>query len=379
MTTWWKTNERHYCKYCDIWCGYTKQDIKHHESGNKHKFNVEKFLRDAAKRKEKQKRDKDRLEHDLGSIERAAHEQVKKDALLASRVPPAQQRRDWAARKRRRAGEDVEEESEEEEDDGPAFEGAPLPGEILGQYCMKNVLYLDGNWHEDLLMEGTECQSVWSEDDDWHSAKIERTYEQPLPGTHVVVRHYIVAFHDTDIKEEKFARDIRLLPPAAPAEGEGEEANDVAADVTATSDGVKVDGSECTEAALSEASETTAAPGGWTTVSVRLVPTDGAAVANCTDGISASASNSKASAAAMAAEAEATEGDAATAFNPFGGAYKGFRITSADEKRIGCAEDFVAPGATSAASAMQAGAVKFKRKKKGAGRKKFRRKGPMGL
>ena len=60
--------------------------------------------------------------------------------------------------------------------------------------------------------------------------------------------------------------------------------------------------------------------------------------------------------------------DAYQMFNPFGGAYKGFHMSNADEARVGCAEDAV-PSAAAASS----GPVKFRKRRKG--KKQQRRRG----
>ena len=58
MTEYWVSQAKHWCEYCRIYIGGSKQSIAFHEAGKKHKEIVELSLKDMRMRgREKRKRD----------------------------------------------------------------------------------------------------------------------------------------------------------------------------------------------------------------------------------------------------------------------------------------------------------------------------------
>ncbi|CAF1009817.1 unnamed protein product [Didymodactylos carnosus] len=79
MADYWKSNPRHYCKFCKCWLADNKISVEFHEKGNKHKENVK--LRIELIRKTSLQKEKDDKKHTLtiAKIEQAALVSFQKD------------------------------------------------------------------------------------------------------------------------------------------------------------------------------------------------------------------------------------------------------------------------------------------------------------
>ena len=81
MTDYWKSGERHFCKFCNCWLAGNKISIELHESGNHHKSMVKSKVEQLRKGKiEKEQQDK-KLNETLGQMELAAHESYRRDMV----------------------------------------------------------------------------------------------------------------------------------------------------------------------------------------------------------------------------------------------------------------------------------------------------------
>lgn len=81
MVDYWKSGERHFCKFCNCWLAGNKISIDLHESGNHHKSMVKAKLETLRKGKiEKEQQDK-KLNETLGQMELAAHESYRRDMV----------------------------------------------------------------------------------------------------------------------------------------------------------------------------------------------------------------------------------------------------------------------------------------------------------
>ena len=271
-------------------------------------------MANARKRKQEEEAERSRTDRELDIIERAARESISRDAAAggkgnntASAFPG---RISFIINKRRGVQEnqtvpwsghtqDGQPEEEEEE------EGAVLSeGDILGQYEVDGQVYLQGDYHCDILVPGTTCQAISSKDDDWRSARISQVRASRNPEKNEIVRKYDVVFdNDETTQRDLPARDIRLLAPRCPAPQQL-----IAARVRAERE-----------------AETAAKPGAWTSIT-RLIP-----LATPEEVI---VKEEEASAAIATQSHQQIRGDddAYAAANPYGGAYKGYVLDEMDGK-----------------------------------------------
>ena len=72
MTEYWVSQAKHWCEYCRIFIGGSKQSIAFHENGKKHKEIVAMSLKDMRKRGRERRMEKDDMDKEMAKIERAA-------------------------------------------------------------------------------------------------------------------------------------------------------------------------------------------------------------------------------------------------------------------------------------------------------------------
>ncbi|KAJ3280140.1 hypothetical protein HDU76_009264 [Blyttiomyces sp. JEL0837] len=79
MTERWVSTAKYFCKYCNIFVADNKSSRTHHESGQKHKYNVDKFMREVRKDDDIKKREAEKTRLMLERIEKAATASYIKD------------------------------------------------------------------------------------------------------------------------------------------------------------------------------------------------------------------------------------------------------------------------------------------------------------
>ncbi|CEL60836.1 hypothetical protein RSOLAG1IB_04075 [Rhizoctonia solani AG-1 IB] len=79
MSEFWVSKKRYWCKYCGISIADDAPSRQHHESGLRHKGNVDRYIRDIYKTSEKKKKDAAEEERELKRIDAAAREAYAKD------------------------------------------------------------------------------------------------------------------------------------------------------------------------------------------------------------------------------------------------------------------------------------------------------------
>ncbi|CAF1349086.1 unnamed protein product [Rotaria sordida] len=79
MTDYWKSGERHYCKFCKCWLAGNKISIDLHERGNHHKNMVKVKLDQLRKESIEKEHQNKQLNQTLGQMERAANESFRRD------------------------------------------------------------------------------------------------------------------------------------------------------------------------------------------------------------------------------------------------------------------------------------------------------------
>jgi len=165
------------------------QSIKHHETGNRHRFNVQ-----AAQRKSgKAKKQEESVKRELERINRAA---------TGNFSDPTGDRKGQGKQDSRQ----VKNESSVSQADIQVFSD-----QVLGQYSVGNAVYLDGRMHQDLLVVGRSCEAF--NGDDWEAALIEG--ESSLGR---LDREFLVYFSESGSRTTLRGEDIRVVAPSAPAE-----------------------------------------------------------------------------------------------------------------------------------------------------------------
>ncbi|CAE6431357.1 unnamed protein product [Rhizoctonia solani] len=79
MSEFWVSKKRYWCKYCGISIADDAPSRQHHESGQRHKGNVDRYIRDIYKTSEKKKKDAAEEEREMKRIDAAAREAYAKD------------------------------------------------------------------------------------------------------------------------------------------------------------------------------------------------------------------------------------------------------------------------------------------------------------
>ncbi|KAJ1304648.1 hypothetical protein OPQ81_005789 [Rhizoctonia solani] len=79
MSEFWVSKKRYWCKYCGISIADDAPSRQHHESGLRHKGNVDRYIRDIYKTSEKKKKDAAEEALELKRIDAAAKEAYAKD------------------------------------------------------------------------------------------------------------------------------------------------------------------------------------------------------------------------------------------------------------------------------------------------------------
>ncbi|KAI0821694.1 hypothetical protein BC628DRAFT_1329142 [Trametes gibbosa] len=72
MSEYWVAHKKYFCKYCNIYIADDAPSRKQHESGLRHKGNVERFVRGLYKAGEKRKHDLEEEKRDMARVEKAA-------------------------------------------------------------------------------------------------------------------------------------------------------------------------------------------------------------------------------------------------------------------------------------------------------------------
>ncbi|KAF9334201.1 hypothetical protein BG006_002575 [Podila minutissima] len=86
----WKSNAKHFCRFCKIYITDNKSSRNIHDNGSKHKENVERFLREQNQRSRDKEINTAKMDKQMEAIERAAMEQYQRDVeagLVAGSAP----------------------------------------------------------------------------------------------------------------------------------------------------------------------------------------------------------------------------------------------------------------------------------------------------
>ncbi|KAF9287734.1 hypothetical protein BGZ68_001343 [Mortierella alpina] len=88
MSEYWKSNAKFFCRFCKIYITDNKSTRNIHDSGVKHKENVERFLREQNQRSKDKDAEKARTDKQMEAIEKAAMKQYQLDVEAGLVKPP---------------------------------------------------------------------------------------------------------------------------------------------------------------------------------------------------------------------------------------------------------------------------------------------------
>uniref|UniRef100_A0A1Q3F1Q9 Putative spliceosomal protein fbp21 n=1 Tax=Culex tarsalis TaxID=7177 RepID=A0A1Q3F1Q9_CULTA len=101
MADYWKSNDRKYCDFCQCWIADNKPSIQFHESGKRHKANVQKRLTDIGRNSYKAQKEQSKVDAEMRKMNDAAMKAYMQDisagADISSRAALEEQQRAEAA------------------------------------------------------------------------------------------------------------------------------------------------------------------------------------------------------------------------------------------------------------------------------------------
>lgn len=101
MADYWKSNDRKYCDFCQCWIADNKPSIQFHESGRRHKQNVQKRITDISRNSYKAQKEQNKVDAEMRKMNDAAMKAYMQDisagADISSRALAEQQKAEAAA------------------------------------------------------------------------------------------------------------------------------------------------------------------------------------------------------------------------------------------------------------------------------------------
>jgi hypothetical protein len=216
----------------NVWMAGDKASIRHHESGNKHKYAVQDSLRKKRDEKYRASRDESQLQKDLRKIEAAA---AKAHARDGSHFEPSQVAATAAhPRDSGRAHHSSQRISDlpvagVEGGEGESENGPPPPNveeEDSGRYQIGDKWYLDGKKHEEMLIKGKECEIFQEEQDEWVPAEISEVKVVVVPSVDLTIRRFEIKCQGT-LETDVLSDRLRLVLSESEAQEEARKNGDV--------------------------------------------------------------------------------------------------------------------------------------------------------
>lgn len=220
MSEYWVSQAKYHCKYCKVWIADNKPSRALHDSGLTHKRNIELFHK--KKREDSlhgalSERD---LQKTLADIERSAKEALANDRLESAGLfhmnaslpiprPPPIQHNSISSIDQPFAISNPDTSSSFSNKHDNSRNSIDLPPisasaqdaisqnlreDKSGVYTVRGVTYLEGQYHEERLTTGKDCEIFIESVDDWISASILGCKETSVPNTEIKLRRYKVAF-----------------------------------------------------------------------------------------------------------------------------------------------------------------------------------------
>uniref|UniRef100_A0A7S3LSU4 Matrin-type domain-containing protein n=1 Tax=Aplanochytrium stocchinoi TaxID=215587 RepID=A0A7S3LSU4_9STRA len=401
---------RHYCKTCKCWTQGDPESIRRHERANRHKYRLLSLSRKSRREREKVERERKQLERTMRKVERQSGIRLG-DQIERPSVYKPKSFKNKNGDDENQAGVATFDQHEEdfEEDEEEIDEN-----EVLGQYFMDDTLYLQGNWHEDLLVPGTMCEAlifrnsaneVGGDDEedvaDWEAVTIEKVTLRSIKETKTSVTVITRVYHVTSLQTATGVNSVAVNSGTRDSNDEGDM---FASDSNPEDDSKSEQDHEQKDKTAAEEKESATQPdnlsivaarnirlkaprppsqpptieelqqiekhkmglSAWTTVAVRTVTeNDGEqAVVKTEDGVAVKMEDENLEGNEKETEDDEPQGDAYATFNPFGGNYKGFQISATEEKRVDVHENIDAGDILNNIPQQTNRVAKFKKRKK---------------
>ncbi|XP_055592387.1 WW domain-binding protein 4 [Uranotaenia lowii] len=145
MADYWKSNDRKYCDFCQCWIADNKSSVQFHESGRRHKQNVQKRLSDITRNSYKAQKEQSKVDADLKKMNDAAMKAYMQDisagADISSRLALEEQQRAEAAA----AAASLE--ATEDAAPGPSVAGPRIPKKKVGREA--DPFYIPGDFSDE--------------------------------------------------------------------------------------------------------------------------------------------------------------------------------------------------------------------------------------
>ncbi len=352
---------RYYCEVCRTWTQGDAASVRVHMRGNRHARAVRDKEQAAGKARAAAERGQRDVDRELAAIDRAARAALGLAPAAAAAPAPRQAHQDAA----RASDEPAEEARDEHGDEDSPF--ALLSGEqVLGQYEIDGIVYLEGRLHQDLLQVGRRCEAVVLEKPTAASGNgdADEAHELPEPAADE---------HGEEAEaEEEVWREAEVV-----------EAANIVSDRPQRRLTLRFlpDGPTCQVPAKDIRIAAPPPPpipapvprGEWSVVSVRVVTDEGApAAAPSTEARPPQPQSISWGGLAPAPSKvrempDAGDEDALGTFNPFGGAYKGFELglrSAAEQAKATLALEAAPPVRAPSQDEGVSSSGLFKRKKK---------------
>lgn len=72
MSEYWVSKGKYYCTYCKVYIADDKPSRQHHETGGRHKGNLERYIRDIYKKGAQAEKEKKQAEREMKAINAAS-------------------------------------------------------------------------------------------------------------------------------------------------------------------------------------------------------------------------------------------------------------------------------------------------------------------
>lgn len=239
MTERWVSQAKHYCKYCKKWMADSPVVRRHHEQGRGHQQAVQDATRAARQAKDDQRREAKELAAALRDAEAAARDAFARDtavlggsawagaqgAPVVKRDPPrgpvAGSAGGAAAGGARSSAPFGDADSRPPPPPPPTTHVLGSPDERAGEYRVRGVLYLQGDFHADKLVAGTPCEALHvtptldgtEGDEEWLPAEVVAVKQVVVPNTTIVQRSYSVRYLASTETPTTIAGEVIVVKP----------------------------------------------------------------------------------------------------------------------------------------------------------------------
>ncbi len=190
MTEYWVSQSKFHCKYCNFWIPDTKFSKEQHDNTPKHKQKLAQFLKNQRNEKLHGMRNERELQQVMRDINKAANQAIAQDRNdLSSSGIKFSMNTNNTAKPQFRGNFNQRNIPQPEEDKSKL-----LREDSSGMYTIRGITYLEGQFHEDKLVSGIQCQIYNEEMDDWFDATIKNRKDIIVPNTELKLKFFTISY-----------------------------------------------------------------------------------------------------------------------------------------------------------------------------------------